>query len=401
VPNLDLLKMPTTTGRLMAIRNGLLKLNFLRPWPSGLVAFRLIAPLALFGSLLFGGTIGQQGQARAAAFEVSSPSFTDGTMLTTANAANENGCGGQNVSPGLEWSEAPEGTKSFAVTMVDVDGAKGLGVVHWVAYDIPSSRSSLSEGEGSSPSSRFTSGKNSAGTIGYRGPCPPLGDRPHHYIISVYALDLPPGTLAPGLSRDELLNAIRKHILAEASIVGRYSRNPMAGGHPFIPGLRNVDHFGVTVPDLDQAVSFFVDVIGGDLLWKVGPLKEDTQHSPLGQPVTVRLAMLRMGPNVNLELLQYDEPGQNQRQPKPTDVGASHIAFYVDNIDEASAYLQNKGVRLLPGPVSAIAEPKRGEKIRYFLTPWGMYLELVWRPEHLPYEKTSGARLYGPAPSWR
>ncbi len=342
------------------------------------------------------------GFAVAAGFEITSPSFTDGGMLTAANAASANGCGGQNVSPGFEWSGAPSAAKSFAVIMFDPDGAKGLGVVHWVAYDIPASRSSLSEGEGANPSGHFTGGKNTAGTTVYRGPCPPLGDNPHHYVISLYALDLPPGTLAPGISRDELLAAIRPHILAEASIVGRYGRNPLASAKPSIPGARNVDHVGVSVPNLQQAVSFFVDVIGADLLWKAGPLKEDAKHSPTGQPLAVSLAMLRLGPNVNLELLQFDVGGnRGQQMPKSTDLGAAHIAFYVSDIDEASAYLKAKGVRLLPGPINTIAEPKRGEKIQYFLTPWGMYLELVWRPEHLPYEKGTGARLYGPAPGWR
>jgi Raf kinase inhibitor-like YbhB/YbcL family protein len=338
----------------------------------------------------------------AAGFEVTSPSFTDGGMLTAANAASANGCGGQNVSPGLEWSGAPPSTKSFAVVMFDPDGAKGLGVVHWVAYDIPASRSAMAEGEGGNPSGHFTGGRNTSGTTAYRGPCPPLGDNPHHYVISVYALDLPPGTLTPGISRDELLAAIRPHVLAEASIVSRYSRNPLVGAKPAVPGARNVDHVGVTVPNLEQAISFFVEVIGADLLWKAGRLKEDAKHSPTGQALIVSLAMLRLGPNLNLELLQYDVGAEpNQQMPKITDLGATHIAFYVTDIDKASAYLKTKGVRLLPGPVDTIAEPKRGERIQYFLAPWGMYLELVWRPEHLPYEKGTNARLYGPAPGWR
>jgi Raf kinase inhibitor-like YbhB/YbcL family protein len=339
--------------------------------------------------------------ATATGFEVTSPSFTDGGMLTAANAAGENGCGGQNVSPGLEWSGLPPNTRSFAVTMFDPDGAKGLGIVHWVAYDIPGSRSSLSEGEGGNPSGHFTGGKNSAGTTVYRGPCPPLGDNPHHYVISVYALDLPPGTLTPGMSREELLAAIRPHVLAEASIIGRYSRNPLASAKPSIPGARNVDHVGVSVPNLAQAVRFFVDVIGADLLWKIEQLKEDAKHSPTGQPLTLSLAMLRLGPNLNLELLQFDT-GKDRKQQMPTftDIGTPHIAFYVNDIEEAASYLKTKGVQLLPGPITTIAEAKRGEKIQYFLTPWGMYLELIWRPEHLPYEKSTAARLYGPAPGW-
>jgi len=155
---------------------------------------------------------------------VSSPALTDNGMLAKTNAASERNCGGQNVSPPLRWSNAPAGTRSFAVVMTDPDGARGLGSVHWLAYGIASSVMSLAAGAGGAPSPTFIGGTNSAGSTIYRGPCPPVGDQPHHYVTAVYALDLATDALKPGLNRDAFLEAIRGHSLAEASLIGRYVR---------------------------------------------------------------------------------------------------------------------------------------------------------------------------------
>ncbi|HLI11356.1 MAG TPA: YbhB/YbcL family Raf kinase inhibitor-like protein [Alphaproteobacteria bacterium] len=157
-------------------------------------------------------------------FSVSSPAFADGGLLARKNAAAEGNCGGENVSPPLQWFHPPAGTRSFAVIVYDPDGKKGLGSVHWIAYGIPASVTSLAAGAGSAPSGAFTGGMNSAGLLRYRGPCPPAGDQPHHYIFSVYALDADPAVLVPGLTRDAFLEAIQGHSLAAASIVGRYGR---------------------------------------------------------------------------------------------------------------------------------------------------------------------------------
>lgn len=141
-----------------------------------------------------------------------------------ANASTEWKCGGENVSPPLSWSNAPEGTKSFALLMFDPEGMKGLGVSHFVAYDIPPTVTSLAEGEASAPSPKFVGGKGAPGNAVYFGPCPPEGERPHHYMFTILALDIAPGTLKPGLTREELLAAIKGHSLAAASIIGKYAR---------------------------------------------------------------------------------------------------------------------------------------------------------------------------------
>lgn len=172
-------------------------------------------------------------------------------------------------------------------------------------------------------------------------------------------------------------------------------------GAPF-PGLRNLDHVGLSVPDLEQAIHFFTDAFGAEVLWRIGPLTADPKRfsGTVGQNAQALVAMLRCGPNINLKLLQYNAPDKNQRMPRNYDGGSAHIAFFVDDLDVATRYLETKGVTFLEGPIPTKDGPKRGETIHYGLTPWGSYIELVSRPENLPYEEQTSARLFGPAESW-
>jgi Raf kinase inhibitor-like YbhB/YbcL family protein len=132
-------------------------------------------------------------------------------------------CPGQNVSPQLAWRNAPANTKSFAILMYDVDGQYGAGVSHWVAYNISPSTTELKEGDGSAGKG-FTGGSNTRGLANYMGPCPPQGDGPHHYLITVMATDLEPN-LAPGLTREQFLAATKGHLLTSATIGGLFARS--------------------------------------------------------------------------------------------------------------------------------------------------------------------------------
>ncbi|MBW0451197.1 YbhB/YbcL family Raf kinase inhibitor-like protein [bacterium M00.F.Ca.ET.228.01.1.1] len=175
--------------------------------------------LACVGALLALGVT----QAHAAeAFTLTSPGLSDGGTLESTHAASTNNCGGGNVSPALQWRNVPAGTRSFAVTMFDPDGAKGLGIVHWVLYGIAPSVTAMEAG--AAPPAGSVAGTNRTGGPGYYGPCPPVGDVPHHYLAQVYALDLAPNALPAGLTRDALLAAMKDHVVAAASTVLRYGR---------------------------------------------------------------------------------------------------------------------------------------------------------------------------------
>ena len=182
------------------------------------------APLALALVLAFAPSA-----AFADTFQVVSPAFRDGDFVSALFAANGvaadgSSCGGGGQSPPLAWSGAPDGTKSFAIVAFDPEGRFGLGVVHWVLYGIPPEVSALPQGAGSSSSPPYVNGLQQYGQPGYRGFCPPRGAAPHHYLLTVYATDLAPGALAPGLTRAQVLAAFDKHVLSATSIVARFGR---------------------------------------------------------------------------------------------------------------------------------------------------------------------------------
>lgn len=166
------------------------------------------------------------GQAAAAPFTVTSASFADGGMLTVKNAADDpmRMCGGQNISPALSWSNPPQKTKSFVIFMLDPEGRLGEGVSHWVAYGIPANVTSLAEGEMAKESKKFIGGKGTRDNALYIGPCPPVGDAPHHYVFTVVATDLEPTAFKPGMARDQVYTVIAGHGLGGATIVGKYAR---------------------------------------------------------------------------------------------------------------------------------------------------------------------------------
>ncbi len=168
-----------------------------------------------------------------------------------------------------------------------------------------------------------------------------------------------------------------------------------------IPGLRGAEHIGFTVPDIEQAHDFFVNVIGCDFVYKLGPWKRDddwfAEHlniDPRSVLKELRFYRCHFGPN--FEVFEFEAPDQNATPPRNSDVGGHHIAFYVDDMDEALAYLKSKGIRVLGEP-TASSSFSEGQRWVYFVSPWGMQFELVSFPHGKAYEKDATIKLWHPA----
>lgn len=153
-------------------------------------------------------------------FTLSSPAFSDGERIPSRYT-----CDGENVSPALEWSGAPSTTASYALIVYDPDAPRGT-FIHWVIYDIPRGLNGLPEGVPRDPvvEGLGIQGVSDFGEIGYGGPCPPRGDRPHRYVFALHALDLESLGLGPGARAGEVLERIKGHVVGYAVLTGTYSR---------------------------------------------------------------------------------------------------------------------------------------------------------------------------------
>lgn len=167
-----------------------------------------------------------------------------------------------------------------------------------------------------------------------------------------------------------------------------------------IPGLRGTEHIGFTVPDLEEATRFFVDVIGCEYVYTLGPFARDddwmAEHLNV-HPRTVmkELRFFRCGHGPNFEIFQYEAADGQAPQPRNSDIGGHHLAFYVDDFDAAVDYLASHNVRILGEPTYS-KSASEGQRWVYFLSPWGMQMELVSFPNGKAYEKTSSIRLWDP-----
>jgi Raf kinase inhibitor-like YbhB/YbcL family protein len=174
-------------------------------------------------------------------FTVSSPDLASGTFdkKFTLNAF---GCTGSNISPAIQWSNLPAGTKSLALQVEDKDAAAGTGFWHWTVYNIPASASGLQQGAGNSPATLpapaiggandFLDTGATGGNGNYGGPCPATGDKPHRYIFTLYALAVDdveaasgiPKTGTPDLHSFILNKGLGDKVLGKAKFSASYGR---------------------------------------------------------------------------------------------------------------------------------------------------------------------------------
>ncbi|RWK36952.1 VOC family protein [Mesorhizobium sp.] len=169
-----------------------------------------------------------------------------------------------------------------------------------------------------------------------------------------------------------------------------------------IPGMRGHDHTGVTVPDMKQAVDFFTNVVGCKKAMSFGPFTDDKgtfMQDLLGvdpKAVIEEITMVRCGTGSNIELFKYTAPDQKDLQPKDSDIGGFHIAFYVDDVAAAKTYLDAKGVKTRLGPLPVKEGPAAGQTILYFQAPWGLQFEAISYPQGMAYEKGAETVLWNP-----
>lgn len=168
-----------------------------------------------------------------------------------------------------------------------------------------------------------------------------------------------------------------------------------------LPGLLGVEHVGLTVPDIEAATTFFVVVLGAELLFEVGPFSSDDEwmKEHLGvhpRAVIKRLRMLRLATGPSVELFEYAAPDQDPRRPGNSDAGGHHLAFYVTDMDAAIDHLKRHAIEVLGDPSTLTDGASAGLTWVYFLAPWGLQLELVSAPKGLAYEKQGGRSMWRP-----
>ena len=153
-----------------------------------------------------------------------------------------------------------------------------------------------------------------------------------------------------------------------------------------VAGLRGLDHIGLTVPDMDQALGFLESALGAETLYEVGPISagDNWMAANLGvaaDAVIPRLVMIRIGARgPAIELFEYEHPDAERHPPPQSAVGGQHLAFYVEDIDAGVETLRRHGVIVLGEPKRVTDGPSTGLAWVHFLAPWGQQLELVSYP---------------------
>jgi catechol 2,3-dioxygenase-like lactoylglutathione lyase family enzyme len=159
-----------------------------------------------------------------------------------------------------------------------------------------------------------------------------------------------------------------------------------------LPGLRGVDHIGITVPDLEAATRFLIDILGCTYMYSLGPYQDDgdwmREHLNVHpRAIMQQLHFFQCGGTAIFEVFEYSSPDQRDVPPRNSDIGGHHVAFYVDDLDLAVEHLKNNGVEVLGDPTSSKG-PSEGQRWVYFLSPWGMQFELVSYPHGKAWRAT-------------
>lgn len=170
-----------------------------------------------------------------------------------------------------------------------------------------------------------------------------------------------------------------------------------------IPGLAGLEHVGLTVPDIDAATRFFADVLGGEALYDIGPFASPDDWMAVHLVVQPRarihrLRVLKLANGPALELFEVlAEPVSGPQPPRWTAPSAGwHMAFYVDDMDQALAALKAHAVEIQSGPVTMTEGPSAGLTWLYFSAPWGLQLELVSYPDGIAAYKQLGVSVWRP-----
>ncbi len=160
------------------------------------------------------------------AFTITSTDIGDNQPLKSSQVYRGFGCEGGNRSPQIEWSGAPAGTRSFALTMYDPDAPTGSGWWHWVVVDIPASVRKLDSGAGQVGKlpAGARHGRNDYGSFDFGGACPPSGDKPHRYIVTVHALKVDKIDVPADASSALIGFMLHANQLGTATLTGLYGR---------------------------------------------------------------------------------------------------------------------------------------------------------------------------------
>lgn len=169
-----------------------------------------------------------------------------------------------------------------------------------------------------------------------------------------------------------------------------------------VPGIKGIEHIGITVPDLKNAIQFFVEVLGCEHIYDIGPFQSSDnwmkEHLNVERDTTIpKISVLRCHQGSNLELFEYVADVQNKQLPKNSDLGGHHLTFYVEDIELALEAVRKNGLEVM-GEITTMTEgSSAGERWVYFLSPWGLQLELISYPNGKAYEASTDKRLFNPS----